>query len=241
MSLGMKRKFSGATRFAKRRRVGLRKRRGGRRRRATARRSRVDVRISRNPVPDKLFTVLRFSQTDTLAISSTDPPGYKAWRTSLNDPDWGGFGAQPLWFDQLAAMYSRYRVHGLKYRITMQLIDTASTRMAQVVIRHTPYSTAEVAWSPIGERRGSRTVILKPVTSGVQTIKGYMATGKPWGLTKREMKEDEDFISDVSTNPTKSSYLYMYGRTQATTAVIDFRIDVEMFTEFMERKQIGGS
>lgn len=65
--------------------------------------------------PDRLTTNLVYSDTFILTPSAGTPTPFKTYNlTSCFDPDVALGGTQPTYFDQLAAVYSRYIVNGAK-------------------------------------------------------------------------------------------------------------------------------
>lgn len=65
--------------------------------------------------PEKMITTLRYVETLTLTTTTGTTPGLKVFRlNSAYDPNYTDAGHQPLYFDQLAAIYSCYQVLGSK-------------------------------------------------------------------------------------------------------------------------------
>lgn len=78
-------------------------------------------------LPKRIFAKLRY--TETGLDVSTAAATYRSLKTfraqSLYDPNYSDAGNQPLYFDQLSAMYSNYRVRGAK--ITCYLRTTTAS------------------------------------------------------------------------------------------------------------------
>lgn len=122
------------------RRMGTSKRRASvksRKPRSVVRRSNFNVR-GMNPsrsltvkgygFPDSLKTNLAYSESFILSPTAVNPTQAKGWRlTSLYDPELSVGGGQPYWFDQLAAVYSRYRVLGAKITATFAYESIGAT------------------------------------------------------------------------------------------------------------------
>lgn len=72
------------------------------------------------PFPDRLRCVLTYAQGYTLLLSSSNANARQQFSmNSLFDPDFTGTGAQPEFFDQLSALYNRYRVYGSAIKVTL--------------------------------------------------------------------------------------------------------------------------
>lgn len=68
--------------------------------------------------PDKFTTNLVYTDSFVLDPSASTICPYKRFRWSnLYDPDYETGGGQPTYFDQIAAMYSRYQVNGAKMTV----------------------------------------------------------------------------------------------------------------------------
>lgn len=72
--------------------------------------------------PDRLTTNLVYADSFILDPSAGTPFPYTVWRmTSLYDPQYAIGGGQPTYFDQLALIYSRYKVNGAKITASFSL------------------------------------------------------------------------------------------------------------------------
>ena len=227
------------TRRARSKRRRFTKRRGGRR---SGRRSGITTRIAKTPFPDRMFTVLYYRDLKQLSVPSGGfPIEGVPYQTSIYDPQASLGGHKPLWTTQLEGIYSKYRVHGIKYRI-----KCCNTNTSQLGWLYALQSTQSYAYpnninsNTLSERRlcqrRSCTANTNPTV-----IKGYMPTGRPWGLTKQEMKGDEDFEADVGSNPTKQSFLNLFVESMHTSAIFNVEVELKVFVEFFNRKEVAGS
>lgn len=245
----MKRKAGSYGGPAKRRRTNPRRGRKSRRRYVSRRRPKgIVTKIMREPVPDKMYTRLIYCDTFNLVMTSAGSTGRvsQAFTTSLYDPDYTNFGHQPLWMDQLANMYKKYRVHGIKYILTFQ--NTNTNQLAQITLQHstappeTPISGAgAVNINTIRERRGTRTFPLGSANDRPTTRKGYLRTNQPFGLTKKEFMSDEDFDAGMPNDPAKKAFLNIYATTENSACTINMQVKLVYYVEFQERVLVTGS
>jgi len=80
--------------------------------------------------PEKMITTLRYVETLTLSTTTGTTPGFKIFRlNSAYDPNYTDTGHQPLYYDQLAAIYGRYQVLGSKInaKFAVQSMTDAGT------------------------------------------------------------------------------------------------------------------
>lgn len=211
------------------------RRRGGRRGRGG-----VTTKLMRQPVPDKIMTKLRYSEAIVVNLSTPSVLGSYLFRTSIYDPDFTSLGHQPLWRDQLDYLYTKYRVHGIKYRLT--IVNTNVNQLTGGAIVHQPDSTLETNLNTIRERRNSRTFVLNGASAGSNRIMtGFMHTGAPHGLTKSDFMADEDFEAAMNANPVKNSFLAMYFYTLHSSAIVHIQCDLTFYVELLGRVTVVGS
>lgn len=161
----------------------------------------------------------------------------------MYDPDYTGVGHQPLWYDQVAPMWSKYRVYGIKY--VLEAMNTNTSQMATMVVQHssdipeTP-GTGN-AFSALRERNNSRTYTLTSNAGRPVKVKGYMSTYRPFGMTKTDFIGDEDFEAAIANTPAKTAYLHTYFVTFNTTAIINLQARLVYYVELFQRKNVSGS
>lgn len=197
------------------------------------------TRFSKMPIAERYFCKMNYS--DNITISCTSPGvlfGYQ-FQTSLWDPDWSGVGHQPLYRDQLAVLYNRYRVFGIKYEICWR--NTNVSQLTWGYVKHTDTTTVDTNPNTLAERKEGRMVYLDSLYSRSNVMRGYLATNKPFGLSKREFYDDEDFIANVLSDPAKKAYLQLYAMTLNTTAIVQVQVNLTLYTEWIDRAEISGS
>lgn len=230
--LGKRRRPTGGWTPAKRGRKGFR--RTKRRRQGS-----VYTKIMKQPVPDRMFTKMNYSEVLILNLNFLTL-GYHVYRSSLFDPDYSSTGHQPLWRDQYALMYNKYRVLGIKYKLA--LLNTSSNSMVSGGVKYSNDYTVEASLNTLRERRNVHKLVVGPQGSKATFVKGYMPVGKPHGLTKKNVIEDEDFIALMGDNPAKLSYLHIYlSSTDLSGAVVNVQADLTYYVELMERTSVSGS
>lgn len=209
------------------------------RRRRYARATKPYMKIMRQPVPDKMFTKLNYSEVLTMNLAASMVlVGYQ-FRTSIFDPDLTGVGHQPMWYDQMNAFYKRYRVHGIKYKFT--IVNTNTNQLCTGAVKHSSDGVLETNLNTLRERRSARKWIGGPSTVRPTVCKGFMYTGKPHGLSKKDFLADEDFEAAYGSNPVKQSWLEFYATTLNTSAVLNIQCDLVYYVELLDRVSIAGS
>jgi len=81
------------------------------------------------PFPDRMRCTLTYSSLYISIIANSAAAGRQQFSmNSLFDPDFTGTGAQPEYFDQLGALYNRYRVYGAAIKVVLLPFTTAGAQ-----------------------------------------------------------------------------------------------------------------
>lgn len=201
----------------------------------------------RQPVADRLFTTLRYFEQVSYSIPANNTaPLAVRYQTSIFAPGLAG-GHQPYWRDQMASLYNRYRVHGVRYKFQLGHNNAVSTPVMWALKESntsTLSATTVATWNTVNEQNDTRKGMVGAWAVKPAFIKGYMPTGKPWGLTKSQMKQDDQFWAMMSSDPTKMSYiiLYMMNPSGITTAdTIVGTVELNYLVEMSDRLDATGS
>lgn len=211
-------------------------------RRKNARSTGIITKIARNPVPDRYFTKIRYNTTaliTTTPFSIVPMTGYYQYRASVFDPDLTGIGHQPMWYDQMTTLYTKYRVHGIGYKLTIACPD--NNRLTLLALGIAVNGTTDTSWDTLTERKETRVMRVPPTGAMPVIYKGYIHNAKAWGLSKKEFYDDDQFIAYNGVSPTKTTVLSLYGCTHAATDTIDYALELTFYVEFIERVKVSGS
>lgn len=187
--------------------------------------------------PDRYVTTLIYE--DTQGITGANPYASYIYRgNSVFDPDYTGIGHQPTGFDNLAALYGRYRV--LSSEITCSALNNAGNTPAVIcVIPNTDILTYTSVneWKESFRAKKSATI---PVAGyGTRNVTHRCTTGAILGLNDVE-KWNEDTASDVGTNPGHVWYWNVVALNMLVTGVnlsVDIRIKYRV--EFFDKVNPG--
>jgi hypothetical protein len=168
---------------------------------------------------------------------------------SVYDPYHAVGGHQPLGFDQLAALYQRYNVHGARMELTVYNNATAET----TGFSHLERATAVVVYpsvlaAPISntlttlkeQPYAQHTLTAPPLTTGsVRTMNiPYRTTAQVFG----QPASDQDFKSVVTGNPSKEWYWIIFCKG-LNDVPLDFNLEIKVYYDvsFFARKQLNQS
>ncbi len=218
-----------------------RKRRSARKGQRRSNRTMLSTR-GKSTIPDKLFTTMQYSDNVTLTSTGGVVAAYQ-FQSSCFDPNLTGVGHQPLGFDQWASFYTKYRVHGIGYKITF--INTNTSVQVDVSVMPKNVSTTTIPHNTIWERPYTKHKILGIEGSGqaVKTIKGYINIARVLGMSKLQYNTDDLTHSLIGSSPTTMGFLQMYlAPVDGSTTVISIvRVSLTYYTEFFSRVLLAES
>lgn len=145
------------------------------------------------------------------------------WRgNSLYDPDFTSTGHQPLYFDQLAAIYNRYRVDGCKIKI---VCSTESPIGIMGVLYPTDENNISVtSISSACERTGAQDMVIVPARP--YTFTKYVSSPAITGLSKAQYQASDKYCPDVNANPDEPWFWNFMTQTVDGTTAANMRVTV---------------
>lgn len=156
------------------------------------------------------------------------------------DPNFTGVGAQPLAFDQYAALFSRYRVIGVKFAISFSNRTAQGERCGFFPSAQSTLTADVNAW--VVQNDGVRMSWLAPTTGGPShhEFKGEIDLPKYLGITKREFLTEFDFSAVTSAGPARTLYMHLFTvGNSGTVATSDFTVRLWLLTEFTSPVALG--
>lgn len=190
------------------------------------------------PVPKTKLVKLRYCETLQLDAGGTDVAVEHRFRAnSVYDPDRTAVGHQPMYFDQLAAIYESYEVLGAKIKVAFS--PTASTACLVGVIRDNDTSTTYNNRTALMENPSSRYKVISP-ESKTLTMSCNWSARKTFGPNYN--RDDNEAL--VTTNPVNESDFVIWAINQHATedpSGINCMVTIDYIVKFSERKEIAQS
>lgn len=198
------------------------------------------TKVMKQPVSDKIFTKLRYSEGVTMTMSTGGLLYNYTFQSSIFDPDLTSTGHQPLWRDTYATMYNRYRVNGIAYRFFVRNTDVQQISM--FFVQHSSVTTLDTSINTLIERGTARRYYLDAMQGRTNLIKGYLSVAKTYGMSRDQFASDDGFDALIGANPTKMAYLHMMGAHRHTGQnVLNIQVELTYYVEFFDRINISGS
>lgn len=193
-----------------------------------------------NPVPLRHKLVMRYAETISLtsAAATGNLSTQQLWSlNSIWDCNYTGTGHQPYGHDQMAALYTRYRVDKVDVEI-MAMNCGGSNDMcicSGVIQPHGYQSMSGLTVDFATEHPNITTAVLSATgNTRVSVQKFTIDIAKALGLTKAEYKANNDYIGVFGANPSLTLSLGTavgtYGAvSQAANVQVNFQFHVECF------------
>lgn len=173
-----------------------------------------------SPFAPRYITKMKYSEAFTLSLANSYTQVMNL--NSLFDPNRTGIGHQPYGYDQLAALYNRYRVIGCSYLVNCYNAG-APIRWGTIVSNDVPpiNNVSELAENP-------RAQIRVQIPGGNTTkIMSYISIPKLMGRTKTQYMADDRYQSNVGASPAELALLTVTGGTM-TDVSTDILCDITL-------------
>lgn len=170
-----------------------------------------EVPVPRSGLGNKQFVKLVYSDKFVVGGSGLGTASVQQYQTSsLFDPDLTNVGHQPLGLDQMSALFEKYIVTQMEYKITITN-SSASQSVTYAITTSDSASTTTNIGQAI-EQGNSRIGILTPATGGLSSVKiaGIVKNWVIQGQTYDEYMGDGSNEALMSASPPDVSILNLY-------------------------------
>lgn len=195
----------------------------------------VSASNSLGPLPARYITKHKYSQT--LQLTALNNYQYLFNLNSLFDPDRTGIGHQPYGYDQLAALYNRYRVIRTSYVINGIQSDQPGTNVricAQPANDVILYGNL----SAMCEAPRSKFIVQGAQGAPLKTLKGVSHIPSLMGRTIPEYMADDRYQAAIGNSPAEQAILNIMGATLTDSgATINCVITLEFLVEWFDVTQ----
>lgn len=191
-----------------------------------------------SPIVPRLRTKMKYSEL--VVYSGLPLVEYLFNLNSLFDPNQTGTGHQPLGFDQIKAMYQKYRVYKCKYYVAYSTSTNVSVR-ATVVASNTATGLGNMdvaAEQPYSKTTSTTLTAAKPTT-----VQGIIDLPTLNGKTYQQYAGDDVTAALISGSPTENLTLHVMASTcDGTNLTATFaHVILEYDCEFFDPVQLSAS
>lgn len=198
---------------------------------------------NRVPFPERRTVTLNYAENNVVTVNAASLSSWYYYQSSLYDPRGNLGGHQPLYFDQLSAIYAYYRVDRMDYTATFDIIQGNSLNcvsgIAYVLGQKLPTFQTDI--QTLEERPYlARTAI--SMYSGPKTIRGRITPHQLIGIPRRKYEDENDYSATVTANPGMMAYLvpYIYNASSAAYSC-HVRIEIKYHCTFYQLFPVSSS
>lgn len=195
----------------------------------------------RTGFPDTLQVRLKYCEGITITSSTGLLQTYLYSANGLFDPNITAGGQQPLYYDQLVAIYDHYTVMASRIRVTFAGAGSVSGPQVYCgIIKDDDTSTNYTSFQAcLSDDMGSKSWGLTGgVANAPLVINQYFDAKKTYGL--KALTDDNTMSGSASTNPTEQTYfrLCVQEAASSNTVTVNAMVEIEYDAVFRERKDI---
>jgi len=189
--------------------------------------------VKGNGFSDKMFVKLKYVEE----LNLTDIVGtniYYSFRgNSLWDPNLTGSGHQPLFFDQYAAIYQRYKVFASKITV---LVTNPTSSPCNMVLQSGTDNYLGSSYSQILEQPGAKvTRTIPPTNQMTSKMTNFSTTRRACGLSRKEVSE-ENYSALVTGNPNEIWYHNLFFQNAYAIAInVYITVQITYYAQFYDR------
>lgn len=192
-----------------------------------------------HPIPQRYITKMKYSE-----FISTNANGNYAFNlNSIYDPNRTGVGHQPYGFDQLAALYNRYRVIACGFRLHIAA-GTGTSGQQSIQLAALPSNEPQTVLSISEWRENPRCkYICQNAGAATQYLTGKVYIPSLVGRTRAQYMADDRYQALTTGDPQEAAVLNICtaGGADATVGGSGVQVVLEYTVEFFDIKTVGQS
>lgn len=179
---------------------------------------------------------------DTMSIQST-AGALTRQRFSCNgmyDPDKTNIGHQPLYFDQMAALYNHYTVIGSKITVTFAAPPSSAPAIMVAIMQDDDQTNNLTAMSEVLEQSLTTSRLMNPGVDNNIVLANNWSAKKTFGGS---VLGNDELQGNASANPTETTEWNIFVQTsdQVTTSYVVANVTIEFIAIWDELKERTGS
>lgn len=197
----------------------------------------------RKPFPNTRRFMTRYYDSNISVVTTHQPSAHVFRINNMYDIDYstGAGDHQPIGFDQMALLYSRYRVTGVKYKINVQNLATVPVIVA---VHHRTNITSVADVGTLIENGNCRYITLNAKGSGsnnFKTITGKWSAAEFFGKKQANDNDTSGFMANVACQ--EPAYLHVIAQPfdDSTACPIRFSIEFDIDSNLYDPKVLAQS
>lgn len=220
---------------------GPRSRRGGRRARGSRRRDGVGnawnqaqglIRSPATLFPAAIQVRQTYTDSRDLTLTSGVFASYIYRMNSTFDPDFSGVGGQPYGRDQIAAIYTKYRVDGFRWNVSMSPASVGLGLCTSVAVCPAATSTAYTIIQDMANMPWGHAGVAPGTAPPFRAVGGFQLR-EFLGQSHEQFVGDDSNEAPIGSNATTAAFFHIGAQNnQGTTQVCTFVVTLTYITTY---------
>lgn len=235
-----KRKYSSVERAFKKLRIGSKKRKYAvARRRAPPRRGiRTQVNLGL-AIPDKMTITHKYCELVNITTAAGGMGRYQFSANGMYDPNTTGTGHQPMYFDQLSALYNHYVVIGSKIKVRLVPYNNAQPCIQFAIFVNDDTNLTPTNVDGVAEQTNAKLRLYPASQAYCAVVTEKWSARKTFGPG---IMANNALQGSASANPTEQSFFEMVYSTPIGTGMSwQAEVEIEYIAIWSERKDVNTS
>jgi len=196
--------------------------------------------------PDKFSTKLRYAEVITFTAGAGAFQANTFRLNSVYDPNLSGVGHQPMYHDQLALIYGKYRVNGARIRVRFEMVSLPSTATASYaptlcgIVCSANSSFVSSSYEQLLEQNNNQVKVLGDKSSGNSEVIVTQTFSPSRDLGNGAV--DDSNAGSFGNNPSQVFYAHVFKNDMtANPSIVQALVEIEYQIEVYQRLEIGTS
>lgn len=189
--------------------------------------------------PLKMAMTHKYFETIDMASTSGSTVTYSFHANSLFDPNYSGSGHQPLYYDNMAAIYNHYCVIGSKITVKLAGASTSNTSTSFALYLNDDV-TATPTLSSLMEQSKSKYCVIPAGSNNIYSCTLKWSAKKTFGGS---ILGNPSLSAATNANPLETSVFTIAGFPQnlTSTQTYNMQVMIEYIAVWTELKDVAGS
>lgn len=200
------------------------------------------VPIGDQAFPNRIGNMHRYVDRVQMTLTS----GAGSFRFSANglfDPNITGVGHQPMYFDQISALYNFYYVKRSNIKVSLFGPHQESAAQPTLVISLVTDNSSSGNFDTEAERPSSSRILCTDLGTGQGM---YPSIWNTFDAKKRygsQVVNNPEYRGTSATNPNEQTYFNIQASDKALSGLtqLDLLVEINYYTEWNDRKLVSGS
>lgn len=190
--------------------------------------------------PKKITFTHKYHETVNLTVAAGVVGIYNFSCNGMFDPNITGTGHQPLYYDQMTALYDHYTVIGSKMRVKLvqALGNQPAVRIATYINDDATVTPARI--DTLGEQSSGKQFLIPPASVDSYTLTNSWSAKKTFGGS---VLGNDNLQGTSGTNPTEQSYytIAFQAADESTTVTMFAEVDITYIAVWDELRDVSSS